>query len=35
MFSDGTVTLNGHREQDIAAHLAEDEETARRFGWWP
>jgi RimJ/RimL family protein N-acetyltransferase len=36
VFSDGVVTLNGHRGGDIAAHLAgEDEETARRFGWWP
>jgi RimJ/RimL family protein N-acetyltransferase len=35
-FSDGTVTLTGYRAQDIEAHLAgEDEETARRFGWWP
>lgn len=30
------VLLNGHTVADIAAHLAgEDEETARRFGWWP
>lgn len=36
VFSDGVVTLDGHRSGDIAAHLAgEDEETARRFGWWP
>ena len=34
--TDGTIVLNGHTGGDIAAHLAgEDEETARRFGWWP
>jgi RimJ/RimL family protein N-acetyltransferase len=28
--------LTGHRPDDVAAHVAgEDEETARRFGWWP
>ncbi len=33
---DGVITLNGHTDDDIPAHLAgEDEETARRFGWWP
>jgi RimJ/RimL family protein N-acetyltransferase len=33
---DGVVVLNQHTSDDIAAHLAgEDEETARRFGWWP
>ncbi|HTW05157.1 MAG TPA: hypothetical protein VMF87_32995 [Streptosporangiaceae bacterium] len=33
---DGVVALNRHTEDDIPAHLAgEDEETARRFGWWP
>jgi len=33
---DGVVVLNQHTDDDIAAHLAgEDEETARRFGWWP
>lgn len=33
---DGVIALNGHTNDDIAAHLAgEDEETARRFGWWP
>ncbi|MBO0776990.1 MAG: GNAT family N-acetyltransferase [Actinobacteria bacterium] len=36
VFSDGVVILNGYCDGDIAAHLAgEDEETARRFGWWP
>lgn len=36
VFSDGVVTLDGYRDADIAAHLAgEDDETARRFGWWP
>lgn len=30
------VVLNAHSEADITAHVAgEDEETARRFGWWP
>ena len=32
------IILNAHHstEQDAAAHVAgEDEETARRFGWWP
>jgi RimJ/RimL family protein N-acetyltransferase len=33
---DGVVTLNRHTDDDIPAHIAgEDEETARRFGWWP
>ena len=33
---DGVVVLNRYTSDDIAAHLAgEDEETARRFGWWP
>jgi len=28
--------LDAHRGEDLEAHLAgEDEETARRFGWWP
>jgi RimJ/RimL family protein N-acetyltransferase len=30
------VILSGHRPEDAAAQVAgEDEETARRFGWWP
>jgi RimJ/RimL family protein N-acetyltransferase len=30
------VILNAHNDSEVAAHLAgEDEETARRFGWWP
>lgn len=30
------VVLSGHRLGDAATHVAgEDEETARRFGWWP
>jgi RimJ/RimL family protein N-acetyltransferase len=34
--TDGVILLNGHTERDMPAHLAgEDEETARRFGWWP
>ena len=33
---DGVVALDRHTDDDIPAHLAgEDEETARRFGWWP
>lgn len=36
MLTDGVIVLNGYTSDDIAAHLAgEDEETARRFGWWP
>jgi RimJ/RimL family protein N-acetyltransferase len=34
--SDGLIILNAYTDADIADHLAgEDEETARRFGWWP
>jgi RimJ/RimL family protein N-acetyltransferase len=34
--TDGVVVLDAHRGEDVAAHLAgEDEETAHRFGWWP
>jgi RimJ/RimL family protein N-acetyltransferase len=30
------IFLNAHTDEDVAAHVAgEDEETARRFGWWP
>jgi RimJ/RimL family protein N-acetyltransferase len=30
------IILNAHNDSEIAAHVAgEDEETARRFGWWP
>lgn len=30
------IVLNAYAESDVAAHVAgEDEETARRFGWWP
>jgi RimJ/RimL family protein N-acetyltransferase len=33
---DGSVLLTGHRPEDVAAHLAgEDDETARWFGWRP
>jgi len=33
---DGVVALTRYTGNDAAAHLAgEDEETARRFGWWP
>jgi len=35
-YSDGVVLLTGFTPNDVEAHLAgEDEETARRFGWWP
>ena len=34
--TDGVIVLNAYTSDDVAAHLAgEDEETARRFGWWP
>jgi len=30
------IILNAHTDSEVAAHVAgEDEETARRFGWWP
>jgi RimJ/RimL family protein N-acetyltransferase len=30
------ILLNAHTDADAPAHVAgEDEETARRFGWWP
>jgi RimJ/RimL family protein N-acetyltransferase len=33
--NDGIV-LSAHNDSEVAAHVAgEDEETARRFGWWP
>jgi RimJ/RimL family protein N-acetyltransferase len=33
---DGVVALTRYTDDDVQAHLAgEDEETARRFGWWP
>jgi RimJ/RimL family protein N-acetyltransferase len=33
--NDGVI-LNAHDDSEVAAHVAgEDEETARRFGWWP
>jgi RimJ/RimL family protein N-acetyltransferase len=35
LHNDGII-LNAHNDSEVAAHLAgEDEETARRFGWWP
>jgi RimJ/RimL family protein N-acetyltransferase len=34
--SDGVVLLDRHTDADLDAHLAgEDEEQARRFGWYP
>ncbi|HXK14080.1 MAG TPA: GNAT family protein [Gaiellaceae bacterium] len=34
--SDGVVTLGPFLTEDVDAHVAgEDEEHARRFGWWP
>lgn len=34
--SDGVVILDGYALGDVAAHVAgEDEEQARRFGWYP
>jgi RimJ/RimL family protein N-acetyltransferase len=34
--TDGVVVLERFRADDMEAHLAgEDEEQARRFGWWP
>jgi RimJ/RimL family protein N-acetyltransferase len=36
VLDDGVVVLNRHTDDDAPAHLdGEDEETARRFGWWP
>jgi len=36
VLTDGVIILNAYTNDDIPAHLAgEDEETARRFGWWP
>ncbi|WP_169736704.1 GNAT family N-acetyltransferase [Pseudonocardia spinosispora] len=35
-YSDGVVLLTEYVLGDLRAHLlGEDEETARRFGWWP
>ncbi|WP_028925194.1 GNAT family N-acetyltransferase [Pseudonocardia acaciae] len=35
-YRDGTVLLSAFTPDDVASHLAgEDDETARRFGWWP
>jgi GrpB-like predicted nucleotidyltransferase (UPF0157 family)/L-amino acid N-acyltransferase YncA len=34
--NDAVVLLNGFRAADASPHLeGEDDETARRFGWWP
>jgi RimJ/RimL family protein N-acetyltransferase len=36
VLTDGVIVLNAYTNDDIHDHLAgEDEETARRFGWWP
>jgi RimJ/RimL family protein N-acetyltransferase len=33
---DGVIVLDGHTLADVAAHLdGEDDEQARRFGWYP
>lgn len=35
-YLDEVIVLTGYDTDDVGAHLAgEDEETARRFGWWP
>jgi RimJ/RimL family protein N-acetyltransferase len=35
-YDDGVVFLTGYGVGDVEEHLAgEDDETARRFGWWP
>src|SRR6266571_3692807 len=36
ILTDGVVVLDGHTLDDLDAHLAgEDEEQARRLGWYP
>jgi RimJ/RimL family protein N-acetyltransferase len=36
VLTDGVVTLDAFTDADVAAHVAgEDEEQARRFGWYP
>jgi RimJ/RimL family protein N-acetyltransferase len=36
ILSDRMIILSGYTDDDVADHVAgEDEETARRFGWWP
>ena len=36
VLTDGVIVLNAYTNDDIPDHLAgEDEETARRSGWWP
>jgi RimJ/RimL family protein N-acetyltransferase len=36
VLTDGVVRLDAHHAEDVDAHVAgEDEETAKRFGWWP
>jgi RimJ/RimL family protein N-acetyltransferase len=35
-YEDGVVVLTGYGEGDVDEHIGdEDDETARRFGWWP
>ncbi len=36
LYNDGVVFLTGYNVGDVEEHLVgEDDETARRFGWWP
>jgi hypothetical protein len=36
VLNDGVIILNAYTDADAGAHAAgEDDETARRFGWWP
>jgi RimJ/RimL family protein N-acetyltransferase len=36
VLNDGVIILNAYADADAGAHAAgEDDETARRFGWWP
>lgn len=36
IYEDSVIVLTTYQMEDVAAHLAgEDEETARGFGWWP
>jgi RimJ/RimL family protein N-acetyltransferase len=36
LYEDGEILLSGYSLEDVDDHATgEDEETARRFGWWP